>query len=98
MLSCNMYDTFKEGKMQSQIKTIGASGQISIGKEYAGRHVIVEEIEKGVWLIKTASIIPDSEMWMHEEPAKTKIDRALKWAEENTPLESDLRELSDKFR
>jgi len=84
--------------MQSQIKTIGASGQISIGKEYAGRHVIVEEIEKGVWLIKTASIIPDSEMWMHEEPAKTKIDRALKWAEENTPLESDLRELSDKFR
>jgi len=84
--------------MQSQIKTIGASGQISIGKEYAGRHVLVEEIEKGVWLIKTASIIPDSEMWMHEEPAKTKIDRALKWAEENTPLESDLRELSDKFR
>ena len=84
--------------MQSQIKTIGASGQISIGKEYAGRHVIVEEIEKGVWLIKTASIIPDSEMWMHEEQAKTKIDRALKWAEENTPLESDLRELSDKFR
>ena len=84
--------------MQSQIKTIGASGQISIGKEYAGRHVIVEEIEKGVWLIKTASIIPDSEMWMHEEPAKTKIDKALKWAEENSPLESDLRELSDKFR
>ena len=84
--------------MQSQIKTIGASGQISIGKEYAGRHVIVEEIEKGVWLIKTANIIPDSEMWMHKEPAKTKIDWALKWAEENTPLESDLRELSDKFR
>ena len=84
--------------MQSQIKTIGASGQISIGKEYAGRHVIVEEIEKGVWLIKTASIIPDSEMWMHEEPAKTKIDRAIKWAEENVPSESDLRELSDKFR
>jgi len=70
--------------MQAQIKTIGASGQISIGKEYAGRHVIVEEIEKGVWLIKTASIIPDSEMWMHEEPAKTKIDKAIKWAEENT--------------
>lgn len=46
--------------MQTQIKTIGASGQISLGKEYAGRHVIIEEIEEGVWLIKTASIIPDS--------------------------------------
>ena len=84
--------------MQSQIKTIGASGQISIGKEYAGRHVIVEEIEKGVWLIKTASIIPDSEMWLHEEPAKSKIDRAIKWAEENIPSESDLKELSEKIR
>ena len=98
MLSCNMYDTFKEGKMQSQIKTIGASGQISIGKEYAGRHVIVEEIEKGVWLIKTASIIPDSEMWMHEEPAKSRIDRAIKWAEENRPSETDLSKLSGKIR
>ena len=84
--------------MQGQIKTVGASGQISLGKEYAGRHVIIEEVEEGVWLIKTASIIPDSEMWMHEEPAKTKIDRAIKWAEENIPSESDLRELSDKFR
>ena len=84
--------------MQTQIKTIGASGQISLGKEYAGRHNIIEEIEEGVWLIKTASIIPDSEMWMHEEPAKSRIDRAIKWAEENSPSETDVRKLSDKIR
>ncbi len=84
--------------MQSQIKTIGSSGQISLGKEYAGRHVIVEEVEEGVWLIKTASIIPDSEMWMHEEPARSKIDRAIKWAENNRPSDSDLRKLSEKIR
>jgi hypothetical protein len=84
--------------MQTQIKTVGASGQISLGKEYAGRHVIIEEIEEGVWLIKTASIIPDSEMWMHEEPAKSRIDRAIKWAEETKPSETDLSELSGKSR
>ena len=84
--------------MQSQIKTIGASGQISLGKEYAGRHIIIEEIEEGVWLIKTASIIPDSEMWLHEEPAKSKIDRAIKWTEKNRPSETDLRKLSGKIR
>ena len=84
--------------MQKQIKTIGTSGQISLGKEYAGRHVIIEEIEEGVWLIKTASIIPDSEMWMHEEPAKSRIDRAIKWAEENRPSETDLSKLSGKIR
>ena len=84
--------------MQTLIKTVGASGQISLGKEYAGRHVIIEEIEEGVWLIKTASIIPDTEMWMHEEPAKSRIDRAIKWAEENKPSETDLRKLSGKSR
>lgn len=83
--------------MYTQIKTVGSSGQISLGKKYAGRHVIIEEIEEGVWLIKTASIIPDSEMWMHEEPAKSKIDKAIKWAEENRPSESDLRKLSGKI-
>ena len=71
--------------MQAHIKTIGTSGQRSLGKEYTGRHVIIEEIEEGVWLIKTARIIPDNEMWMHEEPAKSRIDRAINWAEENRP-------------
>ncbi len=69
--------------MHAQIKTIGNNGQISLGKKYAGRHVIIQKIEEGVWLIKTASFIPDSEMWMHEEPVKSKIDRAIKWEEEN---------------
>ncbi len=84
--------------MEGQIKTIGSSGQISLGKEYAGRHVIVEEVEEGVWLIKTASIIPDSEMWMHKEPARSKIDKAIKWAEKNRPAESDLRKISGKIK
>jgi hypothetical protein len=28
------------------IKTVGASGQISLGKKYAGRTVIIEQIEE----------------------------------------------------
>ncbi len=84
--------------MQTQIKTIGASGQISLGKEYAGRHIIIEEIEEGVWLIKTANVIPDNEIWMHEEPAKARIEKAIEWAKKNRPAETDLRKLSGKIR
>lgn len=83
--------------MEAQVKTIGASGQISLGKEYAGRPVLVEEIEQGVWLIKTARIIPDSEMWMHEEPAKSRIEKAVKWSEKQKAKESDLGALSEKI-
>jgi len=84
--------------MEAYVKTIGASGQISLGKEYAGRPVLVEELEEGVWLIKTARIIPDSEMWMHEEPAKSRIETAVKWAEKHRPKETDLEALIEKIR
>lgn len=85
--------------MQTQsIKTIGSSGQISLGKEYAGRPVLVEEIEEGVWLIKTAKVIPDSELWIHKEPVKSRLDRALKHAAKHKPEQTDLEPLSAKIR
>jgi hypothetical protein len=76
------------------VKVVGASGQISLGKQYAGRTVLVEQIEEGVWLLKVASVIPDNELWMHTDPAKTRIDQAIDWAEGNSPSETDLEKLS----
>jgi hypothetical protein len=84
--------------MMQTIKTIGSRGQISLGKEYAGRTVLVEEVERGVWLIKTAKIIPDNEMWLHEEPARARVDKAIAWAEGNSPEETDLEALDPDVR
>ena len=78
------------------VKVIGASGQISLGKEYAGQTVLIENIEEGVWLLKIAKVIPDSELWMHYEPEKTRIDQAISWADENPPEETDLEALSGR--
>lgn len=72
------------------IKTIGASGQISLGKEYAGRTVVIESPEEGVWLIRTAQVIPDDELWLHQEPAQSKLAAGLDWARENPSQASDL--------
>ena len=69
------------------IKTVGASGQISLGKEYAGRTVVVDSPEEGVWVIRTAQVIPDNELWLHEEPVKSKLEAGLAWARE-TPVET----------
>jgi hypothetical protein len=40
------------------IKRIGASGQISLGKEFAGHTVLVNNPEPGVWL-RLLSLHPD---------------------------------------
>jgi hypothetical protein len=63
--------------MKVATKRVGASGQISLGKEFAGRTVLVETPEPGVWLIKTASTIPDSELWLHQPPHAERLERAL---------------------
>ena len=81
-----------------EIKTIGTSGQISLGKEHAGRTVTVEEVERGVWVIKTAQVIPDNEMWLHTPAAKASLDRALAWSDETERAESDLKAAGRKAR
>jgi hypothetical protein len=75
------------------IKSIGSSGQISLGKEYAGRQVLVENPEPGVWLIRTATVIPDNEKWMHTPALKKDLTAALVWAQKTPAKASDLSKL-----
>ena len=72
------------------IKVIGANGQISLGKQFAGRQVLVEEQEPGVWLVRTATVIPDNELWLHEPQAAADLARALDWAKANPPRDTEV--------
>jgi hypothetical protein len=75
-------------------KQVGASGQISLGQEFAGRTVVVDSSEPGVWVwvIKTAQTIPDSELWLHHPGAAARLDRAMD-AMDQSPLAADLEAL-----
>ena len=70
------------------VKVIGANGQISLGKQFAGRQVLVEEQETGVWLIRTATVIPDNERWLHEAQAASDLARAVTWSTQNLASDS----------
>ncbi|TNF71148.1 MAG: hypothetical protein EP299_12500 [Acidobacteria bacterium] len=93
------HDNVRNGDL-STVKTIGSSGQIALGKQYAGRHVLVDQVEPGVWVIKLGQFIPDSEQWLHEPETSDQLERAVKWAEEHEASETDLdsieQELLDK--
>ena len=65
----------------SSVKIIGVNGQISLGKQFAGRQVLVEEPEAGVWLIRTATVIPDNERWLHTPQATADVVQALAWSQ-----------------
>jgi hypothetical protein len=68
--------------MKVSVKVVGASGQISLGKEYAGRQVLVEEAEPGVWMVRTAAVIPDNERWLHAPEVAVGLSRSPAWATE----------------
>lgn len=65
---------------QSSVKVIGANGQISLGKQFAGRQVLVEESEPGVWMVRTATVVPDNERWLQEAKGSADLGAALDWA------------------
>ncbi|MBC7718504.1 MAG: hypothetical protein H7Z77_01745 [Chitinophagaceae bacterium] len=72
-------------EVKTSIKVIGANGQISLGKDYAGRQVLVEEREPGVWLVRTAIVIPENERWLHDTPSAADLQAAMTWASNNKP-------------
>jgi hypothetical protein len=81
-----------------EIKTVGNSGEISLGKKYAGRTVIVEEVESGVWMIRTARVIPDNELWLRAPEARESLEEALEWSARNPRGKTDLKSLTRRIR
>jgi hypothetical protein len=79
------------------IKTIGNSGQICLGKKFAGQTVMLDEVETGVWILKVGRFIPDSEKWLHTPDAQAELDEAIAWAEGNPPEETDFRDLESRM-
>ena len=80
------------------IKSVGRSGQISLGKKHAGRSVLIDQIDAGVWIIKLGKFIPESEQWLHQANIKNELNEAIAWAEKNPPCKSDLKALESRLK
>lgn len=71
-----------------QVKVIGTNGQLSLGKEFAGKMVLIDQIDESTWIIKRGQFIPDSEKWLYQNNNMDKLDRALQWAEKHQPIDN----------
>ncbi len=76
--------------MRPEIKRVGQSGQISIGRELAGKLLRLEQLEGGRLLLTPVVDVPESQLWTLSEPHKSRVERGLAWAAENPPKETDL--------
>ena len=81
---------------QQSIKVIGNNGQLSLGKEFAGKTVLIEQVNPGTWVIKAGVFVPDSEKWLYENGNLERLERALKWSETH-PAVDNFAEMMEKW-
>ncbi len=74
--------------MNQQVKVIGANGQVSLGKEFAGKMVLIDQVDEGTWIIKSGEFIPDSEKWIYQDNNLSKLEKAIDWADKNEPIDN----------
>src|SRR5438105_13605184 len=76
-----------------EIKVVGKSGQISLGKRYAGKTLRLERRQDGTVLLTAVAMVPENQLWTLEEPHRSRIERGLTWAAANAPRETDVEDL-----
>ena len=60
-----------------EIKVVGKSGQISLGKRFAGKVLRLDRREDGSVLLTAVAVVPESQLWTVAEPDRSAIARGL---------------------
>lgn len=85
------------------LKQVGASGQITIGKKYAGQTVqVIEEPAAGKVTLLFGKFTPAHEQWIHKESHLGKLNEAIRYDETDVSLRSlaegiDLKSMLEKI-
>ncbi len=72
-----------------EVKRIGETGQVSVGKSLAGKLVRVEPSPDGI-MLRFVVDVPEKDAWWLQEPWKSKLQDALSWAAKHPAQETDL--------
>jgi hypothetical protein len=84
--------------MRPELKRVGESGQISVGRELAGKLLRLEQLEDGRLLLTPVVDVAESQLWTLSEPHKSRIERGLAWATRTAAKETNVAALVTKAR
>jgi hypothetical protein len=74
----------------TEVKRVGRSGQISLGKRYAGKTLRLERFNDGRIVLTAVAMVPESQLWTLAEPDRSRIERGLDWAAKTGAAETDI--------
>jgi ABC-type phosphonate transport system ATPase subunit len=79
-----------------EFKVVGKSGQISIGKSYAGKTLRLERKADGTVVLTAVALVPESQLWTLVEPHRSRIARGVAWAAKTVSAETPIDGLARK--
>jgi hypothetical protein len=74
----------------TEIKTVGRTGEISLGKRYAGKTLRLERFKDGPIVLTAVALVPESHLWTLAEPDRSRIERGVDWATKTSTAETDI--------
>lgn len=86
------------GEAIKKLTTVGNNGQISIGKELAGREVLIEKYPDGRIIISPGTFVPDHQKAFFTPQANERLAEFDEWAESNPSTEKPANDLRAKLK
>ncbi len=83
---------------QTKLLLVPANGQISIGKSWAGRQILVEEVGENEIHISSGTFVPDSQKTFHTKEAKASLDSFNEWESKKPAMATDTKKLFNTLR
>lgn len=83
---------------QTKLLTVPANGQISIGKAWAGRQIMVEEIGNDRIQISSGIFVPDSQRTFYTKEANESLAAFNEWDGAKAPQKTDVDSLFSSLR
>ena len=76
-----------------ELKVVGKSGQISLGKRYAGKTLRLVRRKDGILVLTPVAVVPEHQLWTLKEPDRSRIEQGVAWAAATVPQETDIEAL-----
>ena len=84
-------------RQAKKILTVPENGQISIGKKWAGREIMVETVDDNQIVITSGSFVPANHATFYTKEAGSTLKEFDRWSEKTPPQKTDLTQLRKRL-
>ena len=80
-----------------KVLTVPSNGQISIGKQWAGREVMVEMVDSHRLVITAGAFIPHDRATFHTAEAQEELAEFNRWSEKTPARKTNIQKLRKRL-